>query len=137
MDRQYRMQICCFYYTNRGTYIYIYIYIFVPGQQYSLLHNCQLLCYNFSFKFSIYHFQITQVLQTSHTDFEIKLSSNQIAPYVWLDAYKVKGRFSDNGFLMIKRQASISFSSWEPVDLTTFKASLTVKSLLDVYHHIS
>ncbi|XP_041374637.1 beta-mannosidase-like [Gigantopelta aegis] len=83
------------------------------------------------------HISITTVTQTSPTEFEIILSSNRIAPYVWLDAYKVKGRFSDNGFLMMKARTSVKYTSWEPVELIKFTQSLSVKSLLDVYNHFS
>ncbi|XP_041367910.1 beta-mannosidase-like [Gigantopelta aegis] len=79
---------------------------------------------------------ITHIKQTTPTQFEIYLASNRIAPYVWLDAYKVKGRFSDNGFLMLKPQTVVKYTAWEPVDLKVFKKTLSVKSLMDVYQHV-
>lgn len=66
--------------------------------------------------------------------FSITLSSDKIAPFVWLEAPGIRGRFSDNGFLMILRKKQIKFFAWENVNAKTLKAVLTVKSLMDVYH---
>ncbi|GAB1609427.1 beta-mannosidase-like [Argonauta hians] len=65
--------------------------------------------------------------------FNIDLSSTNIAPFVWLEAVGVLGRFSDNGFLMLNPNRTIEFYAWQNVTVPKLKSSLTVKSLMDVY----
>ncbi|XP_046568092.1 beta-mannosidase-like [Haliotis rubra] len=76
---------------------------------------------------------VTGVTKMSNTEFEVTVGSNGIAPFVWLDAVGISGRFSDNGFLMMTPSRTVTFTSWEPVDQDTFKRSLKSKSLMDVY----
>lgn len=66
--------------------------------------------------------------------FAIFLSSNEIAPFVWLEAPGISGRFSDNGFLMICKKKVLKFFAWEDIKADQLKNALTVKSLMDVYH---
>lgn len=78
---------------------------------------------------------ITSVQATSKPDeFLIFLTTDNIAPFVWLEAYGVKGRFSDNGFLMKDSKVTLIFTAWQTVDVNTLKSSLSVKSLMDVYY---
>ena len=64
----------------------------------------------------------------------IDLHSTAIALFVWLDAAGFSGRFSDNGFLMVRPDVSVKFHSWTKIkNLEQFKNSLTVQSLADVY----
>ncbi|KAK6181469.1 hypothetical protein SNE40_009313 [Patella caerulea] len=77
---------------------------------------------------------VTDVTAQSQTQFTVTLATNNIAPFVWINAYKISGRFSDNGFLMKDPLLSLTFTSWQPIDLVTFKKSLTVKSFMDIYH---
>ncbi|XP_050404804.2 beta-mannosidase isoform X1 [Patella vulgata] len=77
---------------------------------------------------------INQVTSQSATEFSLVLSTNNIAPFVWINAYNISGRFSDNGFLMKDPLLQLTFTSWQPVDLDTFKKSLTVKSLMNMYY---
>ncbi|XP_067685962.1 beta-mannosidase-like [Haliotis asinina] len=76
---------------------------------------------------------VTDVKMMSNTEFEVTVASNRIAPFVWLDAVGISGRFSDNGFLMVTPSRTVTFTSWDPVDLDTVKQSLKTKSLMDVY----
>ena len=86
-----------------------------------------------SFGFNFY--QIVDVQPgTAADEFTVSISTNAIAPFVWLEAYGVKGRFSDNGFLMIKPKVTLTFYAWQPVDAVTLRKALTVKSLMDVYY---
>ena len=83
----------------------------------------------------LFDFQITDVQPGSAADeFTISIATNAIAPFVWLEAYGVKGRFSDNGFLMIKTNMTLTFFAWQSTDIPTLKGSLTIKSLMDVYY---
>lgn len=78
---------------------------------------------------------ISSVQPTAKPDqFLITLTTDQVAPFVWLEAYKVKGRFSDNGFLMKDSKVNVTFYAWETVDINSLRSSLSVKSLMDVYH---
>ncbi|KAK6181472.1 hypothetical protein SNE40_009315 [Patella caerulea] len=77
--------------------------------------------------------QIKNVIATSATKFTINLATNNIAPFVWINAYNISGRFSDNGFLMKDPTLHLTFTAWQPVGLDTFNKSLTVKSLMDIY----
>lgn len=74
-------------------------------------------------------------MSTSKLDeFTVTLTTDAIAPFVWVDAYKVKGRFSDNGFLMIQKTITLTFYAWEKVNVDVLKAALSVKSLMNIYH---
>ncbi|XP_071101412.1 beta-mannosidase-like [Haliotis cracherodii] len=75
---------------------------------------------------------VTDVTMMSNTEFEVTVGSNRIAPFVWLDAIGIPGRFSDNGFLMMAPSRIVIFTSWDPVDLETVKRSLKTKSLMDI-----
>uniref|UniRef100_A0AAV2JHA9 Beta-mannosidase n=1 Tax=Knipowitschia caucasica TaxID=637954 RepID=A0AAV2JHA9_KNICA len=44
--------------------------------------------------------------------FYVRLQSDAIAPFVWLDVAAVLGRFSSNGFLMVTSNITVSFSPW-------------------------
>jgi len=65
---------------------------------------------------------------------QVRLHSTAIALFVWLDAVGFSGRFSDNGFLMVTPDISVTFHSWTKIDtINEFENSLTVRSLADVY----
>ena len=68
------------------------------------------------------------------TTFSILLSSTEIAPFVWLEAEDISGRFSENGFLMLQKKKIIKFHAWENVKADKLNSSLTVRSLMDVYN---
>ncbi|KAL3837189.1 hypothetical protein ACJMK2_022560 [Sinanodonta woodiana] len=81
--------------------------------------------------------QITSIQAGPNTGiFTVTLSTDAIAPFVWLETYGVKGRFSDNGFLMVHSQKNVTFTAWEVVDVPTLRKSMTVKSLMDVYYPV-
>ena len=79
--------------------------------------------------------QITKVW-SNKIYFVIRLQSEQIAPFVWLDL-KIKsnitGTFSENGFLMLDHLKTIQFTP-DNTSLTVnqFKSDLIIKSLTDV-----
>ncbi|XP_074888062.1 beta-mannosidase isoform X2 [Buteo buteo] len=60
------------------------------------------------------------------------LQTTAIAPFVSLDVGRIKGRFSDNGFLMIEKKKVVVFYPWEPTSVEELEESLTLTSLVDV-----
>jgi len=79
--------------------------------------------------------QVTNIQTGSEPNtFSMTVTSDHVAPFVWLEAKGIKGRFSDNGFLMYTSNVNLTFYAWETVDDVTLRKSITVKSLMDVYH---
>ncbi|KAK7109883.1 beta-mannosidase-like [Littorina saxatilis] len=77
---------------------------------------------------------ITTVSQISPREFTITLTTDAIAPFVWLEAGSMMGRFSDNGFLLVKMTFTVTFTAWrDDVDSHTLRSQLSVLSLMDVY----
>lgn len=60
------------------------------------------------------------------------LQTTAIAPFVSLDVGSIKGRFSDNGFLMTEKKKMVVFYPWEPTSVEELESSLILTSLLDV-----
>uniref|UniRef100_A0A669QRU7 Beta-mannosidase n=1 Tax=Phasianus colchicus TaxID=9054 RepID=A0A669QRU7_PHACC len=60
------------------------------------------------------------------------LQTTAIAPFVTLDVGNIKGRFSDNGFLMLERKKVVIFYPWEPTSVEELEKSFTLTSLMDV-----
>ncbi|NXN94233.1 MANBA mannosidase, partial [Rhinopomastus cyanomelas] len=60
------------------------------------------------------------------------LQTTAIAPFVSLDVGSIKGRFSDNGFLMTKKKKVVVFYPWEPTSVEELEKSLTLTSLADI-----
>ncbi|NXU08143.1 MANBA mannosidase, partial [Pardalotus punctatus] len=60
------------------------------------------------------------------------LQTTAIAPFVSLDVGSIKGRFSDNGFLMTEKKKMVVFYPWEPTCVEELESSLILTSLLDV-----
>ncbi|KAK7109880.1 hypothetical protein V1264_013841 [Littorina saxatilis] len=71
--------------------------------------------------------------QDSLREFNITLTTDAIAPFVWLEAGSVFGKFSDNGFIIITPTATVKFMASQDVDLNTMKQQLSVRSLVDIY----
>ncbi|XP_064391180.1 beta-mannosidase-like isoform X2 [Halichondria panicea] len=70
----------------------------------------------------------------SATKVMFNLSSNAVAPFVYLESRNVPGRFSDNGFTILKGgQIFMSFESWEKFDVKHFSSGLSIRSLQDTY----
>jgi hypothetical protein len=67
--------------------------------------------------------------------YEIKLSSEAVTPFVYLDFEldsKISGRFSDNGFFMFVSPKIILFVTNSNVTAQQIKENLTLKTLTDV-----
>ncbi|XP_076456122.1 LOW QUALITY PROTEIN: beta-mannosidase-like [Babylonia areolata] len=76
---------------------------------------------------------ITGLTQDSDRQFTVTVSTNAIAPFVWLESAGIMGRFSDNGFLLLRPTTTVKFFAWQDVDYASLHAALTVMSLTDVY----
>ncbi|XP_053192231.1 beta-mannosidase [Scomber japonicus] len=77
--------------------------------------------------------RIKAKIQKDKTGYAVNLLSSSVAPFVWLDARGIPGRFSSNGFLMVSRNMTVSFNAWRPISFEELFTSLTVTSLTDVY----
>ncbi|XP_037517052.1 beta-mannosidase-like [Rhipicephalus sanguineus] len=68
---------------------------------------------------------------------EIDLTTDGVALFVWLSAGKIRGRFSDNGFVMTERQISVTFTSGLSVTSDQLRSNLTATCLncLSKYHY--
>uniref|UniRef100_A0A665WM54 Beta-mannosidase n=1 Tax=Echeneis naucrates TaxID=173247 RepID=A0A665WM54_ECHNA len=76
---------------------------------------------------------ITAEVQQDESGFTVTLHSAAVAAFVWLDVGSVPGRFSSNGFLMVSRNATVSFTAWRPTSVAELSRSLSIRSLADVY----
>lgn len=80
-------------------------------------------------------FQITDVQAGSGTDeYVVSIATDNIAPFVWLEARGIRGRFSDNGFMMLAPVKTLTFYAWQNTSAADLKMALSVKSLQDVYY---
>lgn len=66
--------------------------------------------------------------------FQIKLSTNNIALFVWLEMKNIKGRFSRNGFHMFENNVTITFHSYVPITLEILRESIEMTNLSDLYN---
>ncbi|XP_023230069.1 beta-mannosidase-like isoform X1 [Centruroides sculpturatus] len=80
---------------------------------------------------SIENIEIINNTTVENQEFKITLSSDNIAPFVWLET-KIKGRFSTNGFLLISSKFDIIFFSKERITTFQLQKKLNIRSLLDV-----
>lgn len=69
----------------------------------------------------------------NYPDFEIELTSNNIALFVWLELGKLKGRFSENGFHILQGKKKIILHAMEALTPNVIKEHIYLKSLSDVY----
>ena len=80
------------------------------------------------------YFQVKEVNVTGNqNEFMIQLQTNAVAPFVWLEASGIRGRFSDIGFLLMEASKNVVFYAWEPVYVQKHQTSLTMTSLMDMY----
>lgn len=86
-----------------------------------------LVCFLFLF---LFFFQATVSQQDDVYIFDLQTTA--IAPFVTLDVGSIKGRFSDNGFLMMEKKKVVIFYPWEPTSVEELEKSFTLTSLMDV-----
>lgn len=71
--------------------------------------------------------------QSSPTQVSFVVTSNQVAPYVFLQT-SIAGVFSDNGFLLLPNTpVAVLFNAKQAVKVDVLQASLTVKSVAMTY----
>ncbi|KAL1417940.1 hypothetical protein MTO96_006007 [Rhipicephalus appendiculatus] len=66
---------------------------------------------------------------------EIDLTTDGVALFVWLSAGKIRGRFSDNGFVMTERHLRVTFTSDLSVTADHLRSNLTATCLNCLYKH--
>lgn len=76
--------------------------------------------------------QLTASVSQEEDQFQIVLETTAIAPFVWLSAGNIPGRFSDNGFLLTERKKVIFFVPWETTSVKELQETLTLTSLTDI-----
>uniref|UniRef100_V5GTZ4 Beta-mannosidase B n=1 Tax=Anoplophora glabripennis TaxID=217634 RepID=V5GTZ4_ANOGL len=69
--------------------------------------------------------------QSDEGIYEIEITTDNIALFVWLDTNKIKGRFSDNGFLQVNESRKVYFYSEEETTAEDLQKDLTITNLLD------
>lgn len=74
--------------------------------------------------------QIKMITKITATQFTIDLITENIAAYVWLEVNNCEGYFSDNGFLMYRKQYTVNFYSWNACSNIN---DLSIQSLNDMY----
>ncbi|XP_077419388.1 beta-mannosidase [Vanacampus margaritifer] len=76
---------------------------------------------------------ITAKVRKDETGLLVDLHSSAVAPFVWLDAGAVPGRFSANGFLMLSRNRTVAFRAGRNTSVLELSQALGVTSLSDLY----
>ncbi|XP_061441531.1 beta-mannosidase isoform X1 [Rhineura floridana] len=76
--------------------------------------------------------QLLASVSQERDQFQIILETTAIAPFVWLDAGNVPGRFSDNGFLLTEKRKVLLFYPWETTSVKELEKSLSLTSLTDI-----
>ncbi|XP_022913917.2 beta-mannosidase [Onthophagus taurus] len=73
---------------------------------------------------------VTQMTKDG-TEYDIQVITDGIALFVWLEVDKIKGIFSDNGFMMITKATVVKFYPNAPTSLDEIKNYVTVTHLTD------
>ncbi|XP_068702128.1 beta-mannosidase-like [Montipora foliosa] len=79
------------------------------------------------------HLKVVKVRQNSKAEFSVSIQAQSPACFVWLVAKDVRGRFSENGFLLTEPSKTVLFYSWQETTASDLEKSLYVKSLYDLY----
>lgn len=77
--------------------------------------------------------KISKVAQLSKTEFRVSVQAQSPACFVWLVAKDVRGRFSENGFLLTEPSKTVIFHSWQDTTEGELAKSLYIMSLFDLY----
>jgi len=74
---------------------------------------------------------LTDNFRAGGSSITFRLSSSEVAPYLWLES-PFSGTFNDNGFLLIgKQNITVQFDSDATLDPAQFQRSLVVQSVAD------
>ncbi|XP_044264654.1 beta-mannosidase-like [Tribolium madens] len=63
--------------------------------------------------------------------FDVTVSTDAVALFVWLDSHDVRGVFSENGFLQVSPRKTVNFTADSAVPLKELQAAVTVTHLRD------
>lgn len=78
--------------------------------------------------------KIAKVARMSETrEFSVSVEAQSPACFVWLVAKNVRGRFSENGFLLTEPSKTVVFFSWQDTTVEDLEKTLYIKSLYDLY----
>ena len=82
-----------------------------------------------------YHvFQISGMEKVDKNTIKFTLQTDNIAPFVWLEATGMDGFFSDNGFIMVDASRELYFYSWgDSYTVTDLNNAIKAMSLMDIY----
>lgn len=72
----------------------------------------------------------------NYLDYEIELTSDKIALFVWLDAGSISGRFSENGFHILQGKKKIILHTMEATTPKEIRKNVNFKTLSDVYSSV-
>lgn len=71
---------------------------------------------------------------SNYPDYEIELTTNNIALFVWLEVRSISGRFSENGFHMFEQTKYIKFHAYEATTPNILQKNIHVTTLSDIYN---
>lgn len=71
--------------------------------------------------------------KANYSDYEIKLTTKNIALFVWLEMGPLKGKFSENGFHILQGEKTIILHALEAMTPKEILKNVYLKSLSDVY----
>ena len=63
--------------------------------------------------------------------FDVTISTEKPAAFVWLDVGEIKGRFSDNGFIFAQAERTVQFLALQDLSVDELKKALKIQSLYD------
>lgn len=71
---------------------------------------------------------------SNYPDYEIELTTNNIALFVFLQVESIRGRFSENGFHMFEERKYIQFHAYESITPDILQKDIQVITLSDIYN---
>lgn len=78
-------------------------------------------------------FQITSITQVPRQNiYEVELTAEKISAFVWLDAHELNGKFSENGFLMVRPKMTIYFYPKQKYSLSEVEKNIDVTHSHDI-----
>lgn len=71
---------------------------------------------------------------SNYPDIKVVLSTDNIALFVWLEVGNIRGRFSENGFHMFKREKEVIFHAQEAITVELLRKNIKFTMLSDIYN---
>uniref|UniRef100_A0A0B6ZR31 Beta-mannosidase n=1 Tax=Arion vulgaris TaxID=1028688 RepID=A0A0B6ZR31_9EUPU len=90
------------------------------------------LAYPKSSKLQQANVKIASVTSIDPYTFNIQVTTDAIALFVWLSLDNIKGQFSDNGFLLLTPSVQVQFHARQIVTADVLMSQLKIRSLVDV-----